>query len=96
MVRGLNAIFIPHLSSGDITIVQLKLNLAENKHRDVLVGSAYMLYNSTDPPPQREVKELRWPMLRKELLDLLLGCDAKLSPHRVGEHRHQPEAEEPP
>jgi len=49
---------MPQLSSGDITAIQLRLNLAEGGHRDVLVGSVYMPYDAKDLPPPKEVKKL--------------------------------------
>jgi len=80
-VKGLNAIFMPQLSSGDCTVIQLRLNLARGGHRDVLVGSCYMPYDSKDRPPPKEVKELVI-HARRGGLELLLGCDA--NSHHLG------------
>lgn len=38
-VKGLNAFFMPQINNEDITVIQLKVNLAEDRHMDVLVGS---------------------------------------------------------
>jgi len=80
-IKGLNAVFMPQLSSGDITVIQLRLNLTEGRHRDMLVGSVYMPYDAKDLPPPKEVKELVTHAQRGGL-DVLLGCDA--NSHHVG------------
>jgi len=80
-IKGLNAVFMPQLSSGDITVIQLRLNLTEGRHRDVLVGSVYMPYDAKDLPPPKEVKELVTHAQRGGL-DVLLGCDA--NSHHLG------------
>jgi hypothetical protein len=55
--------------------------LASRIHRDVIVGSAYMPYDSEDLPPQEEIKELVADASNKGL-ELLLGGDAN-SHHEV-------------
>jgi len=78
-VKGLNAIFMPQLSSGDNTVVQLRLNLAKGGHRDVLVGSYYMSYDSKDLPlPQGS----QGAHARGGGLELLLGYHA--NSHHLG------------
>jgi len=59
-------------SSGDITVVQLKINLSEGDYTDVLIGSIYMPYDSKDLP-LLEVKKLVTYEGRE--LELLLSCD---------------------
>jgi hypothetical protein len=49
---------LPQLSCGDPTVVQLKDTLVSGIHTDVIVGSAYMLYDSEDMPPQEEIKKV--------------------------------------
>jgi len=80
-IKGLNAVFMPQFSSGDITVIQLKLNLTEGRHRDVLVGSVYMPYDAKDLPPPEEVKKLVTHAQRRGL-EVLLGCDA--NSHHLG------------
>jgi len=60
---------------GDITIVQLRINLPEDQHRDVLIGSVYMSYDSKDLSLQEEVKKLVT-CAEGRGLELLLDCDA--------------------
>jgi len=49
---------MPQLSSGDSTVIQLRLNLTEGGYKNVLMGLCYMPYDSKDLPPPKEVKEL--------------------------------------
>jgi len=93
-VKGLNAIFMPQLSSEDNTVVQLRLNLAGGGYRNVLVGSCYMPYDSKDLPP-KEVKELVT-HARREGARATLGVRCKLPSLRMREHQHQLERGEPP
>ncbi|XP_032689122.1 uncharacterized protein LOC116852664 [Odontomachus brunneus] len=72
---------MPQFSNGDITVVQVRLNLDEGTHRDVLMGSVYMPYDAKNLPPQREVKELM-KYAEERGLEVLLGCDA--NSHHVG------------
>jgi len=62
--------FMPQLS-GNITIVQLKINFSEDQYRDVLIRSVYMPYDSKDLP---QVETMIYAEERG--LELLLGCDA--------------------
>jgi hypothetical protein len=72
---------LPQLSSGNLRAVQLRLMLASGIHRDVIVGSVYMPYNSENVPPQEDVDKLVAYASNKGL-KLLLGCDAN-SHHEV-------------
>ncbi|XP_032685218.1 uncharacterized protein LOC116850721 [Odontomachus brunneus] len=62
-------------SNGDITVIQVRLNLDEGTHRDVLMGSVYMPYDAKDLPPQRKVKELM-KYAEERGLEVLLDCVA--------------------
>ncbi|XP_020296447.1 uncharacterized protein LOC109861284 [Pseudomyrmex gracilis] len=81
LVKGLNAIFLPQLSSEDLTVVKVRVKLAEEEDMEVLIRSIYMPYDSTDPPPHEEVKNLV-AYAEARGLELLLGCDA--NSHYVG------------
>ncbi|XP_020298476.1 uncharacterized protein LOC109862754 [Pseudomyrmex gracilis] len=81
LVKGLNAIFLPQLSSEDLTVIRVRVQLAEKEDMEILIGSAYMPFDSRDPPPQEEVKTLV-AYAEDRGLELLLGCDA--NPHHVG------------
>jgi hypothetical protein len=50
-------------------------------YRDVIIGSAYMPYDSEDLPPQEKIKRLV-AYAKDKGLELLLGCDAN-SHHEV-------------
>ena len=64
----------------DLMSVQLRLTLADGTHRDMIVGSVYMPYDSEDLQSQEEIKEFG--LICKRRLELLLGCDAN-SHHKV-------------
>jgi hypothetical protein len=78
---GVDATLLPLLSCGDLTAVQLRLKLMDGIYRDVIIGSAYMPYDSEDLPPQEEIKKLV-AYAKDKALELLLGCDAN-SHHEV-------------
>ncbi|XP_020297442.1 uncharacterized protein LOC109861980 [Pseudomyrmex gracilis] len=75
IVKGLNAIFLPQLSSKDLTVIKIRVKLAEEEDMEVLIGSVYMLYDSMDDPPPKEVKALI-AYAEAGRLELLLSCDA--------------------
>ncbi|XP_020298130.1 uncharacterized protein LOC109862474 [Pseudomyrmex gracilis] len=81
LVKELNAIFLPQLSSEDLTVIKVRVKLAEEEDMEVLIGSVYMPYDSTDPPPHKKVKNLV-AYAEARGLELLLGCDA--NSHHVG------------
>ncbi|XP_029162920.1 uncharacterized protein LOC114934411 [Nylanderia fulva] len=70
------------LSCEDLTVVQIRLDLSMEVSLDVLIGSAYMPYDSEDLPPQNEVKNLI-AYAEERGLELLLGCNA--NSHHVGD-----------
>ena len=74
-VKGLNAIFMPQLSCGDLTVIRLNLPLDVDKSMDLLIGAVYMPYDAKDPPPQLEVRKLI-EFAEERGVELLLGCDA--------------------
>ena len=58
ITKGVDATLLPQLSCGDLTAVQLRFKLMDGIYRDVIIGSAYMPYDSEDLPPQEEIKSL--------------------------------------
>ena len=81
ITKGVDATLLPQLSCGDLTAVQLRFKLMDGIYRDVIIGSAYMPYDSEDLPPQEEIKRLV-AYAKDKGLELLLGCDAN-SHHEV-------------
>ena len=79
--KGITVTFMPQLSCGDLAVVQTTINLGEEGTMEILVGSAYMPYDSKEPPPQDEIKKLVT-YAEEKGLELLLGCDA--NSHHVG------------
>ncbi|XP_032687589.1 uncharacterized protein LOC116851864 [Odontomachus brunneus] len=80
-VKGITITFMPQLSCKDLVVIQTKINIGEQKTLEVLIGSAYMLYDSMEPPPQDEIRRLV-AYAEEKGLELLLGCDANF--HHVG------------
>ncbi|XP_018399991.1 PREDICTED: uncharacterized protein LOC108777564 [Cyphomyrmex costatus] len=81
VTKGLNAIFMSQLSDGDTTVIRTRVDYDEDKFLDLLIGSAYMPYDSQEEPPPRNVRELVSYAKEREL-ELLLGCDA--NSHHIG------------
>ena len=81
ITTGVDATLLPQLNCGDLTADQLRLTLVDGTQRDVIIGSAYMPYDSENLPPQEEIKSLVAHAKDKEL-HLLLGCDASTH-HKV-------------
>ncbi|XP_072757485.1 uncharacterized protein [Anoplolepis gracilipes] len=79
--KGLTAIFMPQLSCENLTVIQTKLKFSTTESLDVLISSAYMPYDSVEPPPQVEINNLIT-YAEERGLGLLLGCDA--NSHHVG------------
>lgn len=75
VTKGVTATFLPQLSGDDLTVVLTKINLAGDRTVDLLIGSAYMPYDSTGLPPQEEIINLV-AYAKQRGLQLLLGCDA--------------------
>jgi len=62
------------LSDGDLTMIQLRLNLNKNNHLNVLVGSVYMQYDSQTALSQKKIEELVL-YIKERRLELLLDCN---------------------
>lgn len=75
LTRGLEATFLPQVSTKDLTVISLNTKFGEEGPAEILVGSAYMPYDSADPPPPIEVRNLI-EYANDRGLELLLGCDA--------------------
>ncbi|XP_020296454.1 uncharacterized protein LOC109861288 [Pseudomyrmex gracilis] len=65
---------VMQLSSKDLTVIKVRVKLAEEEDIEVLIGSVYMPYDSTDPPPHEKIKTLVACAKARGLE--LLGCDA--------------------
>lgn len=48
---------LSQLSCGDIGAIRLRFELGSGKDRNMIVGAAYMPYDSENLPPQEEVKK---------------------------------------
>jgi hypothetical protein len=81
ITKGVEATLLPQLSCGDLMAAQLRHTLVDGIRRDVIIGSAYMPYDSEDLPPQEQIKSLVT-YAKDKGLELLLGCDAN-SHHEV-------------
>jgi hypothetical protein len=78
ITKGVDATLLPQLSCGNLTAAQLRLKLVDGTHRNMIIGSAYMPYDSEDLPPQEEIKSLVV-YAKDKGLELFWGCDA--NPH---------------
>ncbi|XP_011313255.1 uncharacterized protein [Fopius arisanus] len=58
LVKGAQATFVHQQSGEDITAVKLKVLTEKNEAPEFIAGSAYLLYDSMERPPTREVEEL--------------------------------------
>ncbi|XP_018396128.1 PREDICTED: uncharacterized protein LOC108774496 [Cyphomyrmex costatus] len=74
-IKGLNAIFMSQLSDGDTTVIRTRLDHGEDRHLDILIGSAYMPYDSQEEPPPKGVRDLV-SYAKERGLELLSGCGA--------------------
>jgi hypothetical protein len=81
ITKGVDATLLPQLSCGDLTAAQLRPTLVDGTYRDVIIGSAYMPYDSEYLPPKEEIKILV-AYAKDKRLELLLGCDTN-SHHEV-------------
>ncbi|XP_037944483.1 uncharacterized protein LOC119677283 [Teleopsis dalmanni] len=71
MVRkGIQCIQLPHLYSPDLTTVRVGSDA-----NTFIVASAYLPYDSTEPPPSQEVIRLM-EYCRTKRLEIVIGCDA--------------------
>ncbi|XP_011312971.1 uncharacterized protein [Fopius arisanus] len=81
LVKGAQATFLHQQSGEDLTAVKLKVLTGKNEALEFIAGSAYLPYDSMEPPPTREVEDLV-KKVKDERLELLLGCDA--NSHHLG------------
>ncbi|XP_011299810.1 uncharacterized protein [Fopius arisanus] len=81
LVKGAQATFLYQQSGEDLTAVKLKVLTEKNEPLEFIAGSAYLPYDSMEPPPTREVEELV-KKVKDERLELLLGCDE--NSHHLG------------
>jgi hypothetical protein len=74
LARNMNLWVLPEFSCRDLVAVLVKYN-EEGTERRMVVCSAYLPYDSEDPPPSRELEDLMR-YCEKENLYLLVGCDS--------------------
>jgi hypothetical protein len=73
-MRNKTAWMLPGFSCRDLVAILIKYN-EEGIERCLVVCSAYLPYNSEDPPPSKELEDLvRY--CEKENLYLVVGCDS--------------------
>jgi len=68
------ASLLTEFRNGDLTAILLNIKRHDGGNLDLVVGSVYMPYDSAEPPPQKEMKQLA-AFVRERRLELLLGCD---------------------
>jgi hypothetical protein len=74
--RDMNIWELPGFSCRDLVAVLVKYD-EDGAERRLVVCSAYLPYDSKDPPPTRELEELvRY--CEKENIQLLVGCDSNV------------------
>lgn len=69
------ASLLTEFSNEDLTAVLLNIRRHSKGVMGLIVRSVYMPYDSAEPPPQKEVKQLV-AFAKERRLNLLLGCDA--------------------
>ena len=74
LARNMNIWMLSGFSSRDLAAVQIKYYEGEAE-RSLVVCSAYLPFDSEDPPPTREFKELVRYCEEKNLY-LIIGCDS--------------------
>ena len=72
--RGLQCLYLTGLSSGDLTVIKLS-DGAGNERKTLMISSAYLPYDSEEPPPSKEVSDLYSYSLARGL-DLIMGVDS--------------------
>lgn len=72
--RRHSALKLSRFCSRDLAVASVRLRLG-GALTDLIVCSAYLPYDSEDPPPTRELRVLA-DHCRREGLDLVVGCDA--------------------
>jgi len=65
---------LPDFSFRDLVVIQMKY-LEDGAERRLVVCSAYLPYDSKDPPPSREMEKFVR-HCEKENLRLIVGCDS--------------------
>ena len=73
--QGLDAILMPNICSGNLTVVKVKLTNKSGTETWVAVASAYLPHDDAEPPPPQEVQTLVEYYTRHKI-PLILGCDA--------------------
>ncbi|XP_023024598.1 uncharacterized protein [Leptinotarsa decemlineata] len=72
--KGINILPLSNLCSRDLTAVKIK-TAGGGGTEEIVIVSAYLPYDSPEPPPTREVEELVR-ACQAEGLQLIIGCDA--------------------
>jgi hypothetical protein len=76
LVGGMTSWLLPGFSCRDLVAVLAKY-LEDETERQVVICSAYLPYDSEDPPPTKELEELvRY--CEEEHLYLIIGCDSNM------------------
>jgi hypothetical protein len=73
LARNMNLWVLPDFSCRDLVAVLVKY-YEEGAERKMVVCSAYLLYDSEDPPPSKELEDLM--RYCEKHLHLLVGCDS--------------------
>ena len=81
IIKGIHALFIPQVSTGDHTVIQARIPTEQDQDIQVVIGSIYMPYDSDDLPPSTEVVNILQ-FAKTRNMELLLGCDA--NSHHTG------------
>ena len=74
LTRNEKAWLLPEFSCRDLVAVLIRYN-EEGAEQSLVVCSAYLPYNSEDPPPSTELEELER-YCENESLYLVVGCDS--------------------
>ena len=82
LARNMNIWMLPGFSSRYLVAVQIKYYEGEAE-RSLVICSAYLPFDSEDPPPTREYDELVY-YCEEKTLYLVIGCDSQLLPYGVG------------
>jgi hypothetical protein len=76
LARNMDIWMLPGFSCRDVMAVLVKYN-EEGVERRMVVCSAYLPYDSEDPPPSRELEELV-SYCESDRIQLLVGCDSNV------------------
>ena len=74
LVRKMNAWVLPGFSCRELVAILVKF-IEDGAQRRLVVYSAYLPYDSEDPPPSRQLEELMR-YCENEDLYLIVGCDS--------------------